>query len=206
MFYWERQENESAKAYEAFCVYRDMGSQRSLAEVVRKYNKSVSLLGRWSSQWKWVERSVAYDREQDRIREEVKQAEIRKVLSQGFAQMHVRVKHLNKLARRQWRDMQSKDLIWLPDVKQIGGGEFAERVDLIRYNAALDQQFRETLGDIAAELGERVKKTELSGPKGGPVQVDDVTGLSNQERAERVNSLLDIARARRAGQTSSTTD
>lgn len=27
---WERQKNESSKAYAAFCIYRDLGTERSL--------------------------------------------------------------------------------------------------------------------------------------------------------------------------------
>jgi hypothetical protein len=43
----------------------------------------------------------------------------------------------------------------VPDVKSIGSGEFAERVDLVRFNAALLEQFRGTLDDIAQEVGQR---------------------------------------------------
>jgi hypothetical protein len=91
------------------------------------------------------------------LREEAQQAKIKKVMSKGFANAYKRVKYLDKLAKRQWKDMQT-DKVWLPDVKQIGGGEFAERVDLIRYNAALDQQFRASLDDIAKETGGRSRR------------------------------------------------
>lgn len=81
-------------------------------------------------------------------------------MSEGYAATHNRVKDLNKLARKQWKDLQKKELVWLPDVKSIGSGEFAERVDLIRYNAALSEQFRASLDDIAKEVGGRVKKID----------------------------------------------
>ena len=47
---WERQPHESAKAYEAFCSYRDMGSSRSTAKVQQEIGKSKRLIDRWSSQ------------------------------------------------------------------------------------------------------------------------------------------------------------
>lgn len=59
--------------------------------------------------------------------------------------------------------------VWLPDVKQIGGGEHAERVDIVRFNAALIEQYRGTLDDIAKEKGERKQKMEVTGKDGGAI-------------------------------------
>lgn len=64
---WERQEDESTKAYEAFCVYRDMGIQRSVRKVARELNKSETLMARWSTTYNWVDRAAAWDSEQDRV-------------------------------------------------------------------------------------------------------------------------------------------
>ena len=64
---WERQENESDVAFEAFQKYRDMGVERSLASVGKKLGKSQTLMERWSSQNSWVDRARSWDDEQDRI-------------------------------------------------------------------------------------------------------------------------------------------
>ena len=64
---WDRQENESAKAFEAFCEYRNMGIQRSVRKVARELGKSETLMARWSTNYDWVERAAAWDDEQDRI-------------------------------------------------------------------------------------------------------------------------------------------
>lgn len=64
---WEQLENEGSIAFEAFCVYRDIGTERSLIEVQKVLHKSVTLFGRWSTKYKWVRRSKAYDIRMERI-------------------------------------------------------------------------------------------------------------------------------------------
>lgn len=78
---WEQQPGETAKAYQAFCVYRDLGAGRSLSIAYESTGKGRSKTGersgkteaprlweRWSSKYKWVERSQAYDAHIARIR------------------------------------------------------------------------------------------------------------------------------------------
>lgn len=50
---------ESAKAYQAFEHYADMGNNRTLAAVAEECKKSVSLINRWSARWHWKERIAA---------------------------------------------------------------------------------------------------------------------------------------------------
>ncbi len=58
---WEPQKGESLKAYEAWVEYRDMSDEdRSLREVARRLKKSLTIIGRWSGRWGWVERLIAY--------------------------------------------------------------------------------------------------------------------------------------------------
>ena len=52
---------ESDKAFAAFCKYRDLGSERTLARVGQELVKSVTLLSRWSAAYEWVERVRGYD-------------------------------------------------------------------------------------------------------------------------------------------------
>lgn len=78
---WEKQPGETAKAYQAFCVYRDLGAGRSLSIAYERTGKGRSKTGersgkteaprlweRWSSKYQWVERSQAYDRHIEQIR------------------------------------------------------------------------------------------------------------------------------------------
>lgn len=65
---WERQALEPAKAFEAFCVYRDMPpKERSLDRVRQKIGKgSVRHIEGWSSKWKWVSRASEYNAYMDK--------------------------------------------------------------------------------------------------------------------------------------------
>ena len=58
---YTRRTGESQKAFAAYCEYRDMGAERSLANVGQKIGKKKANLERWSSRWDWVARSAAYD-------------------------------------------------------------------------------------------------------------------------------------------------
>jgi hypothetical protein len=63
---YERLESESAKAFEAFSKYRDMGIERSLRKVAQELSKSETIIKRWSGQHDWVERVKSFDAEMDR--------------------------------------------------------------------------------------------------------------------------------------------
>ena len=63
---WEQEPGESAKAFEAFAIYRDIGVERSVRKVTQRLNKSLTLIGKWSSAYNWPERARAYDRDLDR--------------------------------------------------------------------------------------------------------------------------------------------
>ena len=70
MLAWERQEGESARAYEAFSLYRDMGASRSLAKVGQMLGKSRALMERWSVQHGWVDRVEALEARDEMLRRE----------------------------------------------------------------------------------------------------------------------------------------
>jgi hypothetical protein len=58
---WERQPEESGKAWSAFREYRDMGSCRSIRRVAAKLRVTRQALEPWSRKFNWVERAEAID-------------------------------------------------------------------------------------------------------------------------------------------------
>ena len=75
---WERQNDEGSKAYAAFCVYRDLGPERSLEKVRQNLDKprTRKWLGDWSVKYNWVERAQAYDDYIERKKREEKEKAI----------------------------------------------------------------------------------------------------------------------------------
>jgi len=73
---------ESAKAFAAFCLYRDLGTRRSVDEASRRYHgahrqppagnhqrfgsRSSGTVRGWAQRWNWRARAQAWDEEQER--------------------------------------------------------------------------------------------------------------------------------------------
>jgi hypothetical protein len=57
---------ESARAFEAFTYYRNLGASRSTAKVAQELGKAKTLIDRWSADWSWVKRASTWDDEEDR--------------------------------------------------------------------------------------------------------------------------------------------
>jgi hypothetical protein len=76
---WERQPDESPKAFEAFTIYRNLGSSRSMAKVAEQLGKSNQLMSRWSRLHGWVRRAEAWDNEQDRLARQEQAIAIKKM-------------------------------------------------------------------------------------------------------------------------------
>lgn len=150
-------------------------------------------LALWSTEFNWQERASAYDAQQDAVRT----AEINRIRTEGLAAEHERIRRLtrladdleaqyyycgeldddgNELAPRPAGDTVRYELqagrrphLWVRDVKQIGGGEFARQVTIYRYNSQLVSDYRGVLDDIAKETGGRKSQHEISGPDGGAI-------------------------------------
>lgn len=170
----ERNEGESDKAVIACNDFLRLGSGRSLPKLLEKYRKSKRksepatdsylTLQKWSSDYGWKSRGSIYDGQLEILRNQ----ERRQVFESGLALDYERVGKLKSLANRLERDFSKR--MWLDDVKSVGSGEFAKRIDLIRFNSALVEQYRGVLDDIAKEVGGRKQIQEHSGPNGKPIE------------------------------------
>lgn len=212
-FVWDRDDplarctGERRDANDALRDYWLMGPGRSVRGLLEQYRQQSAIdppaeipptvrlrtLFAWSSRYRWQARvDRAKEIADDEIAELEREARKQAILNSGFALRYERLASLQRLAELLGGEIYKEDKRWLPDVKQIGAGDTAERVDIVRFNSALIEQFRRTIADIASEMGERVKGVELRGPNGGPVQVDFigmVAHLSDEELEQLIHNL-----------------
>lgn len=185
----QRQSGESDNAVVACNDWLRMGTGRTLSRLLSKYAEirhitppttSSDTLKNWSARFDWQARAVEFDAGW----EARKNAEREAVMGYSLSLDYERVNDLLRLAdflKSQIYEKSAPDPVtgyqsfhnvWVPDVKSIGGGEFAERVDIERFNSALLEQYRGVLDDIAKEVGGRVKKSDVtSGGKAIPIVI-----------------------------------
>jgi hypothetical protein len=124
---WTRLPNETAKAYMAFEVYRDMGHDRSIrktGKILAKNHKSLAKLSRKNN---WVKRANAFDAyvgkrkaeamANDSVKKHRRNAEVAK-LFQKIA--------LAPLIVLQWRLNNTDWLLYKSDYNQVGTSELME--------------------------------------------------------------------------------
>jgi hypothetical protein len=169
---WDRQPRETSRSYELFCVYRNLGAERSLAKARGSAEgiPSVARLKVLSRKWNWVERCQKYDdylEYQDRLQQEKERREMHKrhakmgMLAQTFA-----VRKLEKMAGRIEQDEE-----------RVSPGEVARILDV---GVKVERLAR----------GEPTDSHEVMGPGGGPMKldleetlkrIDEVYGLKTED-------------------------
>lgn len=192
-----RQRGESSKGVQACNDFLRLGPGRTLVGLFRKYQempgdmtptRKRNTIEAWSKNFTWFERAAAYDK---RLEEE-KNARAREMMASGLALDYERVGELIVLAdflkaqiyttapaRQEVAAEEAEPgesgtaypYVWVRDVKQIGAGENAERVEIYRFNAAILDQYRGVMDDIARETGGRVNKHEVTGEDGKPIAI-----------------------------------
>lgn len=149
---WERQPDETPKAYEAFCIYRDLKdirdpeSKRSLDLVVQEMGKSRTLFERWSSKYEWVKRVTAYDDEQERlVREEEEKQRIKDI--REMRKRHAKIANSMMLKAARALDNIPED--------EIKAGDISRMVD------TASKLERISLGDVGEVIEERQGEAAL---------------------------------------------
>lgn len=114
---WEKQEYETAKQYEYFCYYRDMGPTRSIRKMQAELNKPYSftrMCEKFSSQNKWQERCVAYQLYLDELKREQNEREILEMNQRHIQQSLM----LQKMVIEKMKDAQPEELK-IPDCARV---------------------------------------------------------------------------------------
>jgi hypothetical protein len=151
---WQQLPGESIKAFRAFVVFRDLEpKERSLQRVVSECNRSISLIGRWSSKWGWVERAQAWDNFQELKRLEKRIEEKQKMDEQHLKIVRaMRSKIIDALTKMDSEDLAKNIRVmrsWINDfirLERLIMGEpesIEERREKIEIHASIEEQIRE---------------------------------------------------------------
>lgn len=170
----ERRKGETKNATIACNDYLRMGPRRSLTALLQRYREiprdtaptqSLNTLQKWSQRYNWQVRTELYDAQLEAEKNAREAARRREIMESGLSLPHERVLKLKEMVGLLLDEVYTEDEegnlafvqdnVWLPDVKQIGGGEYAERVDLVRFNSAIFDQLRGLFDDLAKETGGR---------------------------------------------------
>lgn len=188
----ERQASESDNALIACNDWLRMGPGRTLRKLLQRYAKmpqdtpptdSLDTLKSWSADFKWADRATAYDAELELQKNILRQIEF----ARGATLDYVRTRKLRRLLALLEKQLYAKDEfgrlfnLWLKDFKQIGAGEDSEKVEIERFNAALVEQLRGVLDDLAKETGGRRQKVDADVRASGELTIRVIGGIQEDD-------------------------
>jgi hypothetical protein len=131
---WLRQPGETGAAYNAFCLYRDFGGDRSIKKVLVASSIVLSRCGiwqAWSSKYLWVKRVSDYDKHLDNIKRNENETRLRervkKHLEISEKMLEIVVKRLEKFDPDELS--QGMMMEWLKNCVSIERGCFESEVD-----------------------------------------------------------------------------
>lgn len=131
-----------------------------------------------------------YRKTRDVSIEEIKGKDESSALKTGLALKENRVKLLQELATILSKDIFENNKVWLDQAKGLGAGPFWEKYEYQEFNASEITQLRGVLDDIAAEVGDRIKKSEVTGKDGAPLAFDlDAWKKDRESRLKAVKKM-----------------
>lgn len=175
---WDQQPHESARMYGRFMRFRELGRRRTLTVLIKVLTASGDKLGYTSlkthaCQYRWTVRAQAWDLDQD-----VKDIDRLAAQRREMIDNHTRIASaLLRQALVALNTYQAEDI------------SPADAVRMIKLATDLSR----------ACLGEPTQTVALTGPAGGPVMVDDISGMDPDQRRAYLGELA-AELARRAQQ------
>lgn len=187
---WEQQAGESAKAYAAFCLYRDLGSRRSLDEASRSYHRSgrdiqhasagrspraSGTIRRWAQRYNWLARARAWDQEAERIKQAEQHAAIQEMAERHAKEaLMMQNKAVERLRQLRPEELGAREtlayLVEAAKLERLARGEPTERVSQEHHF----EQLKELTDDELAEIVARGRGCLLS--PGSPGTATEKTG------------------------------
>lgn len=175
---WEQLPGESTRAHTGFTVYRELGPSRTLRKVRTDWGRigdelgadlgnppSATSVDRWSVQHAWRIRAQGYDQKLDSDWVLEKQD-----------------------ARRERARLNAK-------MAAFGMQKVWERLQTMNWAEASFLDLRRMIDSLSRlerlALGESTENIQVTGKDGGPVVIEDLAKLTDEQRAERMGDIRD---------------
>lgn len=165
---WERCPGESTKAYKYFCIYRDLGPERTVEAVRKKSKKHPSYryqLEDWCSRYQWVKRCAEYD---------------------DYLEKMLRLKNEEKIKRMHRRHIRQAILFQKKLVERL---KHLDPGDLTPSDIA--KWFDIAVKIERLSMGESTENQELSGNEKKPIGVKMETEGSLNELLDKYERIID---------------
>jgi len=172
---WDKQPAEPDEWFIRFTTFLHLGTNRSYIDAYRQHVKvSRSRKGtkpnhispQWHKaihEWDWEKRAQEYDKHLNKLRiQEEEEQRRQQIMNTSYARTELRVLALMGFA------------------KDLSDALKREK----KFNPAMMAQWRGLLDDIAKETGGRVRKNEVTGANGGPLEVQLFLPEQEQDKAE----------------------
>jgi hypothetical protein len=180
---FEQQPSESDKAFAAFGVYLSLGPQRGLREVARKLDKSLTVVGKWSSKFDWPGRVAAHGAHLAIVEREVAEAVVR-AKGVDWAERYAELRESEWKARAELVDLAWEVIRrWRSKPERVGSLEgLARLLDLMS-----------TLGRRACEVA--TERKEVTGADGGPIRIEIEAALDKIYGKPLPGEVVDVQAA-----------
>jgi hypothetical protein len=180
---FEQQPSESDKAFAAFGVYLSLGPQRGLREVARKLDKSLTVVGKWSSKFDWPGRVAAHGAHLAIVEREAAEAVVR-AKGVDWAERYAELRESEWKARAELVDLAWEVIRrWRSKPERVGSLEgLARLLDLMS-----------TLGRRACEVA--TERKEVTGADGGPIRIEIEAALDKIYGKPLPGEVVDVQAA-----------
>lgn len=172
---WTRQSRETDISWEAFQLFRDMGTQRTFLSVATEVGRKEKRIYEWAKKYDWRLRAAAWDMHLDRLVIRAKEANVVAEMNTRHAAQGVA---LQRVAGRRLQQFEDR-----PDLLEaISPGDVAKLakvgVEIERTALAGEGDDREG-GDIVFNIN--VKELPSWAPKTLPIRIGDGTVVEQQD-------------------------
>lgn len=169
---WERQQNESGKAFEALSLFLRLGAARTTTEVAAQLSKSVTLIRRWKYKYDWENRAVLYDNHMMREEEKAVAAERKNMIRRHIKiALKMQATAVQALQNVDAEDASVKDIVALLkegiQIERLSRGESTENKQ-ISGEVKVDNETKVNLSNLTDEELKRL--AALGGGQSGDAE------------------------------------